>query len=161
MNKKIKAFSLLISVIFIITSFSGCNININIVPDEFTFVNDKGEEKSVSPEDILNYTTSRPDAVGDYMRSKLSDEELYIYNAVSYAVDNGYKDLRLSDEYVDDDASKYVKAITFYSCDSPFLEHNYTTDGTFRLTESTSFGNAYYSFTLPRNSKHTKRLKSL
>ncbi len=152
MNKKGKALCLLLSVIFIITAVSGCNMNIGIDSDSFIFVNDKGAEQSVSAEDILNYVPTRADAMGEYCKSSLSGNTLYIYNAVSFAVDNGCTEIRIPEKYGDKDPAEYIKAITFYSCDSPFLEHNYTADGTFRLTENTVLGNTSFDFSLPRNS---------
>lgn len=127
-------------------------MNIGIGSDSFIFVNDKGTEQSISAEDILNYVPTRADAMGEYCKNALSGNALYVYNAVSFAVDNGCTEIRIPDKYGDKDPAEYIKAITFYSCDSPFLEHNYTTDGTFRLTESTLLGSTSFGFTLPRNS---------
>ena len=157
MNRKGKAFCLLFSVIFIITAFSGCNLNIN--SDNFVFSDGKGGQKTLTPEEIMNYTPTRPDAIGKYCKSFLSGNTLYIYNAVSYAVDNGCTEINIPEKYGYEDPAEYVKAITFYSCDSPFLEHNYTENGTFRLTESTVIGSTSYGFTLPRNSEEFSKEK--
>lgn len=141
---------LILSAVFIVTAFSGCGFLNG--EQGFRFSSVGKDAVSVTAEEILSYTPSRPDAVGDYFKSRLSGNELYIYNAVSYAVDNGYTQIEIPSEYGSSTPEGYTKAITFYSCDSPFLEHNYTQDGTFRLTENQSATSKSYSFSLPRNS---------
>lgn len=149
--KRIGKLSYLIfCAVFIITAFSGCGFLNG--EQGFRFSSVGKDAVSVTAEEILSYTPSRPDAVGDYLKGKLTESELYIYNAVSYAVDNGYTDISIPSQYGSSAPESYTKAITFYSCDSPFLEHNYTHDGTFRLSENTSAAGSTYSFTLPRNS---------
>ena len=149
--KKRAILCLAMTLIFVITAVSGCNVPSGADADSFVFADAGGNEKSVSAEEILSYTPSRPDAVGDYMKQKLSGNELYIYCAVSYAVDNCFAQIKVPEKYGSEDINTYLKAITFYSCDSPFLEHNYSDDGSFRLTESTYLNKTLYSFTLPRN----------
>lgn len=151
---------LILSAVFIVTAFSGCGFFTGADADSFLF-SQEDKEISVKAEEILAYEPARPDAVGDYMKQKLSGKELYIYNAVAYAVDNGCTDITVPEKYACTTPEDYIRAITFFSCDSPFLEHNYTADGTFRLVENKSAIGTSYSFTLPRNSTAFTKEKTL
>lgn len=110
---------------------------------------------SMTADELAGYQTKYGDAVGTYFRDKLSGDDLYIYNAVSYAVDNSYTCIYFPDEYYTEGAD-ISDIVTMYSCDSPFLEHNYTADGRFTLSSLTAksgvlSGETLYYFELPRN----------
>lgn len=115
--------------------------------------------------ELADYHTKYPDAVSEYYRNQLSENELYIYNAVSYAVDNGYTNVFFPAEYCDD-GSEIPYIITLYSSDSPFLEHNYTESGKFTLsfitpTSGKGAGQKMCLFELPRNAaEYTAKKKA-
>ena len=71
-------------------------------------------------------------AVGGYYRDKLSGNERILYNMVAYAVDKGYSIIAFPREYYPGQ-ERLIQLIKLYSCDSPFLEHNFTIDGKFPL----------------------------
>ena len=76
--------------------------------------------------------TGYADTMTGYFKAQLDENETYIYNAVMYASENGYSDIFLPEDVFGggsfDKAQELEFVITFLSCDSPFVAHNYTTD---------------------------------
>lgn len=91
---------------------------------------------SLGKEEVLGYSSKYSDTMSGYFKSQLDENETYIYNAFMYASENGYSDIFLPEEVFDngsyDRLQELEYVITFLSCDSPFVAHNYTTDS--RLT---------------------------
>lgn len=87
---------------------------------------------SLGKEEVLGYNSKYPDTMTGYFKEQLDENETYIYNAFMYASENGYSDVFLPEEVFDDGSydrlQKLEYVITFLSCDSPFVAHNYTTN---------------------------------
>ena len=87
---------------------------------------------SLGKEAILGYSSKYSDTMTGYFKAQLDENETYIYNAVMYASENGYSDIFLPEDVFGggsfDKAQELEFVITFLSCDSPFVAHNYTTD---------------------------------
>ena len=85
---------------------------------------------SLGKEDVLGYSSKYSDTMSGYFKSQLDENETYIYNAFMYASENGYSDIFLPEEVFDngsyDRLQELEYVITFLSCDSPFVAHNYT-----------------------------------
>lgn len=102
---------------------------------------------SVGKEDISAYKSRYADAMSDFYFSTLSENDKYIYNATVYAADNGYSTIYLPGSLFTDSEDKMSvvePALTKLSCDSPFIAHNYTIDGTLSMKRSQYAGNEYY-----------------
>ena len=87
---------------------------------------------SLGKEDVLGYSSKYSDTMSGYFKSQLDENETYIYNAFMYASENGYSDIFLPEDVFGngsyDKLQELEYVITFLSCDSPFVAHNYTTD---------------------------------
>ncbi len=85
---------------------------------------------SLGKEEVLDYSSKYSDTMSGYFKSQLDENETYIYNAFMYASENGYSDIFLPEEVFDngsyDRLQELEYVITFLSCDSPFVAHNYT-----------------------------------
>lgn len=87
---------------------------------------------SLGKEDVLGYSSKYSDTMSGYFKSQLDENETYIYNAFMYASENGYSDIFLPEDVFGngsyDKLQELEFVITFLSCDSPFVAHNYTTN---------------------------------
>lgn len=87
---------------------------------------------SLGKEDVLGYSSKYSDTMTGYFKKQLDENETYIYNAFMYASENGYSDIFLPEEVFDNGSYDRLQelefVITFLSCDSPFVAHNYTTN---------------------------------
>ena len=87
---------------------------------------------SLGKEEVLGYSSKYSDTMTGYFKAQLNENETYIYNAVMYASENGYSDIFLPEDVFDDGGYDRLQeleyVITFLSCDSPFVAHNYTTN---------------------------------
>ena len=86
---------------------------------------------SLGKEEVLGYSSKYSDTMTGYFKAQLNENETYIYNAVMYASENGYSDIFLPEDVFDggyDKLQELEYVITFLSCDSPFVAHNYTTN---------------------------------
>lgn len=85
---------------------------------------------SLGKEEVLDYSSKYSDTMSGYFKSQIDENETYIYNAFMYASENGYSDIFLPEEVFDngsyDRLQELEYVITFLSCDSPFVAHNYT-----------------------------------
>ncbi len=86
---------------------------------------------SLGKEEVLDYSSKYSDTMSGYFKEQLDENETYIYNAFMYASENGYSDIFLPEEVFGngsyDKLQELEFVITFLSCDSPFVAHNYTT----------------------------------
>ncbi|MCH5325556.1 MAG: hypothetical protein J1E39_10150 [Eubacterium sp.] len=106
---------------------------------------------SLSAEEVRNYTPRHADCISDFYKQQLDDNELCIYNAALYAADNEYTCIYFPYEIYDEDRP-INDTLSCLSCDSPFFEHNFTSDGEFGLSSITfSGGEQLYFFELPHN----------
>ena len=107
---------------------------------------------SLSKEDILGYSSKYSDTMTGYFKAQLDENETYIYNAVMYASENGYSDIFLPEDVFGggsfDKAQELEYVITFLSCDSPFVAHNYTTDNILKGNIEQFAGKSYYHIQL-------------
>ena len=86
---------------------------------------------SLGKEEVLDYNSKYSDTMTGYFKEQLDENETYIYNAFMYASENGYSDIFLPENVFDgsyDRLQELEYVITFLSCDSPFVAHNYTTN---------------------------------
>lgn len=87
---------------------------------------------SLGKEDLLSYSSKYSDTMTGYFKAQLDENETYIYNAVMYASENGYSDIFLPEDVFGNGSNDRLQelefVITFLSCDSPFVAHNYTTN---------------------------------
>lgn len=87
---------------------------------------------SLGKEDVLGYSSKYSDTMSGYFKSQLDENETYIYNAFMYASENGYSDIYLPEDVFGNGSYDRLQelefVITFLSCDSPFVAHNYTTN---------------------------------
>ena len=87
---------------------------------------------SLGKEDVLGYSSKYSDTMTGYFKEQLDENETYIYNAVMYASENGYSDIFLPEDVFGNGSNDRLQelefVITFLSCDSPFVAHNYTTN---------------------------------
>ena len=87
---------------------------------------------SLGKEEVLGYNSKYSDTMTGYFKAQLDENETYIYNAFMYASENGYSDIFLPEDVFDngsyDRLQELEYVITFLSCDSPFVAHNYTTN---------------------------------
>lgn len=87
---------------------------------------------SLGKEEVLGYNSKYSDTMTGYFKKQLDENETYIYNAFMYASENGYSDIFLPEEIFgngsNDKLQELEYVITFLSCDSPFVAHNYTTN---------------------------------
>ena len=107
---------------------------------------------SLGKEDILGYSSKYSDTMTGYFKAQLDENETYIYNAVMYASENGYSDIFLPEDVFGggsfDKAQELEYVITFLSCDSPFVAHNYTTDNILKGNIEQFAGKSYYHIQL-------------
>ena len=107
---------------------------------------------SLGKEDILGYSSKYSDTMTGYFKAQLDENETYIYNAVMYASENGYSDIFLPEDVFGDGsfdkAQELEYVITFLSCDSPFVAHNYTTDNILKGNIEQFAGKSYYHIQL-------------
>lgn len=86
---------------------------------------------SLGKGEVLGYNSKYSDTMTGYFKEQLDENETYIYNAFMYASENGYSDIFLPEDVFDgsyDRLQEIEYVITFLSCDSPFVAHNYTTN---------------------------------
>ena len=87
---------------------------------------------SLDKEEVFDYSSKYSDTMTGYFKAQLDENETYIYNAFMYASENGYSDVFLPEEVFDNGSYDRLQelefVITFLSCDSPFVAHNYTTN---------------------------------
>ena len=117
---------------------------------------------SLSKEDILGYSSKYSDTMTGYFKAQLDENETYIYNAVMYASENGYSDIFLPEDVFGggnfDKAQELEYVITFLSCDSPFVAHNYTTDNILKGNIEQFAGKSYHHIQLETlGEKHKSR----
>ena len=107
---------------------------------------------SLGKEDILGYSSKYSDTMTGYFKAQLDENETYIYNAVMYASENGYSDIFLPEDVFGggsfDKAQELEYVITFLSCDSPFVAHNYTTDNILKGNIEQFAGKSYHHIQL-------------
>ncbi|MBP3334645.1 MAG: transglutaminase [Ruminiclostridium sp.] len=107
---------------------------------------------SLSKEDVLGYSSKYSDTMTGYFKEQLDENETYIYNAFMYASENGYSDVFLPEEVFDngsyDRLQELEYVITFLSCDSPFVAHNYTTDNKLSGNVEQFAGKSYHHIQL-------------
>ena len=107
---------------------------------------------SLSKEELQEYKSRYADTMTGYFKAQLDENETYIYNAVMYASENGYSDIFLPEDVFGggrfDKAQELEFVITFLSCDSPFVAHNYTTDNTLKGNIEQFAGKSYYHIQL-------------
>lgn len=107
---------------------------------------------SLGKEDVLGYSSKYSDTMSGYFKSQLDENETYIYNAFMYASENGYSDIFLPEEVFDngsyDKLQELEYVITFLSCDSPFVAHNYTTDSKLTGNVEQFAGKSYHHIQL-------------
>ena len=106
---------------------------------------------SLGKEDVLGYSSKYPDTMSGYFKSQLNENETYIYNAFMYASENGYSDIFLPEDVFDGSYDKLQEleyVITFLSCDSPFVAHNYTTDSKLKGNIEQFAGKSYHHIQL-------------
>lgn len=88
------------------------------------------KRKHIGTTEIAEYESPYEDCMSDFYKSKLkaqNKEHFYVYNALKYAIDNCYEYI-----YIPESLCSYTDLTTiaeYLSCDSPFLEHNYSDDG--------------------------------
>lgn len=107
---------------------------------------------SLGKEDVLGYSSKYSDTMTGYFKEQLDENETYIYNAFMYASENGYSDVFLPEEVFDngsyDRLQELEYVITFLSCDSPFVAHNYTTDNKLSGNVEQFAGKSYHHIQL-------------
>ena len=107
---------------------------------------------SLSKEELQEYKSRYADTMTGYFKAQLDENETYIYNAVMYASENGYSDIFLPEDVFGggsfDKAQELEYVITFLSCDSPFVAHNYTTDNILKGNIEHFAGKNYYHIQL-------------
>ena len=84
------------------------------------------ENLYVPVDEILAYETQYPDCNGTYFRDQLTGEDLAVYNAHLYAMENSHGYFEL---YVANNEKDFTYIREYLSLDSPFLEQNFNTDG--------------------------------
>ena len=84
------------------------------------------ENVYVPLEEILAYQTQYPDCNGTYFRDQLSGEDLAIYNAHLYALENSHGYFEL---FVANNEKDFTYIREYLSLDTPFLEQNFNTEG--------------------------------
>ena len=107
---------------------------------------------SLSKEELQEYKSRYSDTMTGYFKAQLDENETYIYNAVMYASENGYSDIFLPEDVFGggsfDKAQELEYVITFLSCDSPFVAHNYTTDNILKGNIEQFAGKSYHHIQL-------------
>ena len=107
---------------------------------------------SLGKEDVLDYSSKYSDTMTGYFKEQLDENETYIYNAFMYASENGYSDVFLPEEVFGngsyDRLQELEYVITFLSCDSPFVAHNYTTDNKLSGNVEQFAGKSYHHIQL-------------
>ena len=107
---------------------------------------------SLPKEELQEYKSRYADTMTGYFKAQLDENETYIYNAVMYASENGYSDIFLPEDVFGggsfDKAQELEYVITFLSCDSPFVAHNYTTDNILKGNIEQFAGKSYHHIQL-------------
>ena len=113
---------------------------------------------SLGKEEVLGYSSKYSDTMTGYFKTQLNENETYIYNAVMYASENGYSDIFLPEDVFDDGSYDRLQeleyVITFLSCDSPFVAHNYTTNSKLTETLNNSQEKAIIIYSLKRSERN-------
>ena len=107
---------------------------------------------SLGKEEVLGYNSKYSDTMTGYFKAQLDENETYIYNAFMYASENGYSDIFLPEDVFDngsyDRLQELEYVITFLSCDSPFVAHNYTTNSKLTGNVEQFAGKSYHHIQL-------------
>lgn len=107
---------------------------------------------SLGKEDVLGYSSKYSDTMSGYFKSQLDENETYIYNAFMYASENGYSDIYLPEDVFGNGSYDRLQelefVITFLSCDSPFVAHNYTTNSKLTGNVEQFAGKSYHHIQL-------------
>lgn len=106
---------------------------------------------SLDKAEVLGYNSKYSDTMTGYFKSQLDENETYIYNAFMYASENGYSDIFLPEDVFDGSYDKLQEieyVITFLSCDSPFVAHNYTTNSKLTGNVEQFAGKSYHHIQL-------------
>lgn len=107
---------------------------------------------SLGKEDVLGYSSKYSDTMSGYFKSQLDENETYIYNAFMYASENGYSDIFLPEDVFGNGSYDRLQelefVITFLSCDSPFVAHNYTTNSKLTGNVEQFAGKSYHHIQL-------------
>lgn len=106
---------------------------------------------SLGKEEVLGYSSKYSDTMTGYFKAQLDENETYIYNAFMYASENGYSDIFLPEDVFDgsyDRLQEIEYVITFLSCDSPFVAHNYTTNSKLTGNAEQFAGKSYHHIQL-------------
>lgn len=107
---------------------------------------------SLGKEEVLCYSSKYSDTMTGYFKAQLDENETYIYNAFMYASENGYSDIFLPEDVFDngsyDKLQELEYVITFLSCDSPFVAHNYTTNSKLTGNVEQFAGKSYHHIQL-------------
>ena len=106
---------------------------------------------SLGKEEVLGYSSKYSDTMTGYFKAQLDENETYIYNAFMYASENGYSDIFLPEDVFDgsyDRLQEIEYVITFLSCDSPFVAHNYTTNSKLTGNVEQFAGKSYHHIQL-------------
>lgn len=107
---------------------------------------------SLGKEEVLGYSSKYSDTMTGYFKAQLDENETYIYNAFMYASENGYSDIFLPEDVFDngsyDRLQELEYVITFLSCDSPFVAHNYTTNSKLTGNVEQFAGKSYHHIQL-------------
>lgn len=106
---------------------------------------------SLGKEEVLDYNSKYSDTMTGYFKEQLDENETYIYNAFMYASENGYSDIFLPEDVFDgsyDRLQELEYVITFLSCDSPFVAHNYTTNSKLTGNVEQFAGKSYHHIQL-------------
>ncbi len=107
---------------------------------------------SLGKEEVLGYSSKYSDTMTGYFKEQLDENETYIYNAFMYASENGYSDIFLPEEVFGNGSNDRLQeleyVITFLSCDSPFVAHNYTTNSKLTGNVEQFAGKSYHHIQL-------------
>lgn len=112
---------------------------------------------SLGKEEVLGYSSKYSDTMTGYFKAQLDENETYIYNAFMYASENGYSDIFLPEDVFDgsyDRLQEIEYVITFLSCDSPFVAHNYTTNSKLTGNVEQFAGKAIIIYSLKRSERN-------
>ena len=107
------------------------------------------ENLYVPMDEILAYQSQYPDCNGTYFRDQLTGEDLAVYNAHLYALENshGYFEMHVANNEKD---FTYIRE--YLSLDTPFLEQNFNSEGetTWLWDNGTRIGFSMEQFTQSR-----------
>ncbi len=140
-------------VVYAVFMFSGSG---GVPEGTFYFSSEKAGKfndklPSLSAKELTEYTPKHADCCSDFYKKTLDDKELCIYNAVLYAEDNEYTCVYFPSDCYDEE-HPIEDTLSYVSCDSPFFEHNFTSDGNFYVASiNFNAGGKLYYFELPHN----------